>query len=129
MIAAVVTFLVMVAALYERVESELAGEKRANRIICIPDNAAVEFYPCFGKSRLSSRSDSAANEDFNAVLFQKSRKSTVSASVCGNDNHSLDFSVLGVVELEVLRVTEMPEYLSVIVCYRNFHNSSFLVHG
>ena len=85
-------------------------------------NPAVKPNPCFGQRSLSAHADAAANQRIRLRGFQKAGQRTVAAAVGGNDLFRDDPAALHVIELELFRVAEMLEDLSVFISYRNSHS-------
>ena len=85
-------------------------------------HATVELYPGLGQGGLRTHADPAADQGVGLRGFQETGQRAVAAAVGGYDLLRYDFAVLHVVELELLRVAEMLEDLSVFISYRNSHS-------
>lgn len=83
--------------------------------------AAVEFDARFGQRILSAHADAAAEQGVHLRDFQEACQCAVPAAVSGHNLFLDDFTVLHIIELELLRVTEVLENLSVFISYRNSH--------
>ena len=91
---------------------ERSGEKRLDRLIGISFDARRKTNSRLGQCHLRSRADSSANQEFDVPLAQKSGKSAVTAAVRRFDLLVLDGSVLGVVERDFRRMSEMLKDVS-----------------
>ena len=91
-------------------------------------NAAVEPDPRLGQCVLRTHADAAANQRVHLRGFQETGQRPVSAAVSGHDLLRDDLSIFHVIELELLRVAEMLEDLSVFVSYRNSHRIQSFLH-
>ena len=80
---------------------------------------AVELDARLGQRSLRAHANAAADQRVHLCGFQKSGQCTVAAAVGGYDLLRDNFPVLHVIELELLRVAEMLEDLSVFVSYCN----------
>lgn len=108
--------------------AELAEKQRVHRRIRVSADAAVELYARLCKHRLSAAADAAADKSVNAVECQKARQRTVTAAVCADNSLADDFSVLNIIELELLRVAEVLKNLTVFIGNCDFHDRfSFIV--
>ena len=88
---------------------------------------AVELDARLGQRSLCAHANAAADQRVHLCGFQKSGQCAVAAAVGGYDLLRDDFPVLHVIELELLRVAEMLEDLSVFISYCDSHIScSFL---
>ena len=91
-------------------------------------DTAVELDARLGQRSLRAHANAAADQRVHLCGFQKSGQCTVAAAVGGYDLLRDDFPVLHVIELELLRVAEMLEDLSVFVSYCNSHSIRSFLH-
>lgn len=103
------------------IEEQFACEKGVYSRITASLNAAVQRYSRITKGVLRTAADTAADNCVNAVCKKKSRERSVTVSERELYLARNDGAVFDCVYLEFFCVTEMTEYLSVIVCYRNLH--------
>ena len=93
-------------------------------------NPAVELDPRLSQRILCPHADAAADQCVRLRCFQEAGQCAVPAAVGWHDLLRDNYTVLHIVELELLRVTEMLEDLSVFVSYCDSHCiSSFLNDG
>ena len=91
-------------------------------------NAAVEPDPRLGQRSLCAHADAAADQRIRLRSFQKAGQRPMAAAAGGDDLLCDDLTVLYVIELELLRVSEMLEDLSVFVSDCDSHGiRSFLI--
>ena len=69
---AVVTFLVMMIALYVGLINQLSFDKGFYGVVAVALCAGIKIYACFRKRDSCSASDASANKGAHAVAFQKS---------------------------------------------------------
>lgn len=115
-----VMFSVMVAA-HIRIVIKIPFQKRVHRRVRIAGYAAVKPDSRCRKRVLRACADAAADQGVHLIFFQKSCQRPVSVSVCIHNCGRHYFPVLHVIDLELLRMTEMLKNLSVFVSYTNFH--------
>ena len=72
---------------------------------------------------LRSAADTSADKNVCAVFFEKACQCSVSAFGSRHDFRTRYLAVSDIIELKKPGVTKMLEYLSVIKCYRNSHNT------
>ena len=115
--------VVVMAAHYKRIIAETAVEKGIHSIVRIAVSAAVKLYSRSCQGILRSAADTSADKNICAVFFEESRQCAVSAFGSRHDFRTRYLAVSDIIELKKLSVTKMLEYLSVIKCYRNSHNT------
>lgn len=122
----------VVAAADLRVIVQVSCQIRLDCFIGISRCASIELYARFPKGCLSSTADPAADQHICTCLRKESTKSSVALAVRIDDLAVDDFAILHIVELELLCVAKVLEYLSVIVCNCDPHLiirlSSYLLH-
>ena len=101
---------------------EPAFGQRLDRRVRGAVHAAVELDPGLSQRILCAHANAAADQRVRLRGFQKTGQRAVSAAVCGYNLLRDDLTALHVVELELLRVAEMLEDLSVFVSYCNSHS-------
>ena len=101
---------------------EPAFGQRPGRRVRGTAHAAVELDPGLGQRALRAHADPAADQRVRLRGLQKAGQRAVTAAAGGHDLFRDDPAVLRVVELELLRVAEMLEDLSVFVSYCNSHS-------
>ena len=116
--------MVVVVALHVGIVEEIALDQCLHRRIGIAADTAKEADACRCKRHLCAAADTAADQNVGAQALEDGGESAVSLSVGINDRGGDDRAVCYVVDLELLRVTEVLENLSVFVCYCNFHFES-----
>ena len=110
-----------------RIVIEVSSDQGFYRLVGRTFRSAKEPYAGFEQRSLSSSSYAAADKDVNVFAFKKIRQSSVAAAVCINDLFVYYAAVLDFIYLELFSMSEVLEYLSVLICYRySFHVFSFL---
>jgi len=113
--------MIVMAAHNVGIEAESSCKISVDSHVSTAVYAAEKLNSCLSKSSLGTASDTAADENINAVHCQEACKSAVTASEGGDDFFSDDFIVGNVVNLELFSVTEMLKNLSVFIGNRNTH--------
>ena len=98
------------------------------RCVSRPLHTRVKFDPGIRESVLCAHADSAADQRVNLCRLQKSGKRTVTAAVCIHNLLVYNFSILNIIELELLSMSEMLEDFSVFISYCDFHSVKLLSH-
>ena len=120
-----VRMLVVIAACL-RIIDQLSLGQGFCRFIRGARHAAVERDACLGKSCLCAHADATADQRVCLGSLQKACQRAVPGAVGGNDLRGYDLPVRDVIELELLRVSEMLEDLTVFVSdCDSFHDDSF----
>ena len=110
-----------------RIVIEVPSDQGFYRLVGRTFRPSEEPYAGFEQRSLSSSAYSAADKDINVFVFQKIRQSSVAAAVCIDDLFVYYTAVLYFVYLELFSMSEVLEYLSVLISYRYFFMSfSFL---
>jgi len=125
--AAAVLFLVMAArdVGLERLRVPGPG-KICHSLISAAADAAEQLNARLAERRPGAAADPAADQDFHAVLFQKTSQCAMAAA-CGRHRLRLFYgSVFHFVNLKLFRVAEMLKNLSVLIGYCNSHRAYFL---
>ena len=120
-------FVVVVIASNLGIEVQLIRKQCVNRIVARTADTAVKLDACLRKSHLCATADTSADENVSADDCQKSRKCSVSLSVGIDYFKGYDRIILNLINLELLRVTEMLKDLSVFVSNCYFHAFIFLI--
>lgn len=123
--AAAVLFLVM-AARDVGLEAEGARQEISHSLISAAADAAEQLNARLAERRPGTAADPAADQDFHAVLFQKTSQCAMTAAC---SRHRLRFfygSVFHFVNLKLFRVAEMLKNLSILIGYCNSHRAYFL---
>ena len=123
MVMTAVTFMVifMAVAVCFRTEFKLSFSKSLGCSISRTCNACTESDSCFGKCHLGTHSDSPADKDIGLGFIEETCQSTMTRTIGINDLLADDFTILDIVELELLSVSEMLEDFSVLVSYCDSH--------
>ena len=101
--------------------SERAAEKGVYAFVRIALHTRINFDTCLRERRDRSAADPAAEQNFRAALFQKSRKRAVSRTV-GRDHFACnDFAVFDFIKFEIFGMSEMLIHFPVFVCYGDLH--------
>src|SRR5699024_9531687 len=121
--AAVVTLAVVVvmAAHHVGIIGQPAGDQVLHRLIRVSGAAAVEDHPGLRQGGPGPAANAAADQGVDVHLGQKVRQSPVAGAIGGHYRAADHLPVLHVVDLELLRVTEMLIDLTVFVSYRDPH--------
>ena len=128
--AGMLTFAVLVivvVALDVRIIAEIVRKIRLDRCIARTADTAVELDARLRKSHLCATADTSADENVSADDRQKSRKCSVSLTVGVDYFRGYDRIILNLINLELLRVTEMLKDLSVFVSNCYFHAFILLI--
>ena len=121
MTAVTVMVIFMAVAVCIGTELELSFSKSLGCSIRRTGNSCTECDSCFGKCHLGTHSDSAADKDIGLGFIEETCQSTVTISIDINDLLADDLTVLDIVDLELLSVSEMLEDFSVLVGYCDSH--------
>ena len=89
---------------------------------------AVKLDARFSKCILCAHADAAADQRIHLRCFQETGQRAVTAAVGGHDLLRDDFTILHVIELELLRMTKMLKNLSVFVSYCDSHRIRSFLH-
>ena len=114
--------MVMMIAVHVRVISQVTLQKSLDSVICISGNASVKSDTCFSQSILCSAAYAATDKHIYLVVCQKSRKGSMTASICIYNMFCGYLAVLGIVYLKLLRMAEVLKNLSVFVSHCYSHN-------
>ena len=113
--------VLVVIAVNVGVEGKSAGEKRLHRFVGTARNAAVELDSCLRECVLRAASDAAADELFGTQTVQEASQCAVTAAQYRNHFGADHLSIFHFRHEELPAVSEMSEYLSIFIRYRNFH--------
>ena len=111
----------MMAAAYFRIIIQVSAYETAYRFICIPAYAAEQLNSGGCKCCLGSAADTAANQGIHAPLHQEASQRAVAAAVGVHHFLPDDLAVRHFIELELLRVAEVLENLTVFIGNCDFH--------
>lgn len=126
--AAIAAVVLMVVAAGIRIIIQRSGSKRLCRFISRSLYAGIKLDPGICQSHLCAHADAAANQSINFGGIQKSCQCAIAAAVGVNNLFSCDFSVLNVIQLELLGMSEMLENLSVFISDGDSHCVDFFLH-
>ena len=123
MVAAVMAraVVVMVVACRVGVVCQRTLRQRLCRCVRAAGNARIEPNPSLGQRLLGTHADAAADQRVHLSRLQKARQRAVAAAVGADDLLADDHAVFHIVELELLRVSEVLKDLSVFIGYRDSH--------
>ena len=119
--------MVVMVALYIRVVAQGSGHQFFHRLVRVARNASVELDSGLCEGVLLSASDSSADKRVDALRLQKSCQRSVAASLCSDYLCLSNLSVLYLVYLKLLGMTEMLKDLTVFVSYCYFHDLLILL--
>ena len=111
----------VMAALHIRIIRQFTSQKRLHRLVCIPGHSAVKLNSAFRQSISGSASDAAADQRVHLKVRQKSGQGSLAASVGIAYLLIQDLLLIRIVNLKLLRVSEMLEHLSLLIRYCNSH--------
>lgn len=111
----------VMAALHIRIIRQFTSQKRLHRLVCIPGHSAVKLNSAFRQSISGSASDAAADQRVHLKVRQKSGQGSMAASVGIHYLLIQDLLLIRIVNLKLLRVSEMLEHLSLLIRYCNSH--------
>lgn len=120
-VAALSVVMVMVVASCIRIVFKRACGKSLCSLVGAALHSSVNPDSGLGQRNLRTHSYSAADEGIDPGFLKKACQSAVSVSVSIENLLSDDLSVLRFVQLELLRMSEMLENLTVEVCCRDNH--------
>ena len=109
----------VMAALHIRIIRQFTSQKRLHRLVCIPGHSAVKLNSTFRQSISGSASDAAADQRVHLKVSQKSGQGSMAASVGIHNLLIQDLLLIRIVNLKLLRVSEMLEHLSLLIRYCN----------
>ena len=105
---------------------QFSGKERSNSFVCIAFCSCAHLDACLSEGILGTLAHSSADESINVCFLEKPRKSLMSYAVGAHNFRVDNSSAFNVVDLEFFCSAEMLEYISVVICYRYFHNYSCL---
>ena len=111
----------VMAALHIRIIRQFTSQKRLHRLVCIPGHSAIKLNSTFRQSISGSASDAAADQRVHLKVRQKSGQGSMAASVGIHYLLIQDLLLIRIVNLKLLRVSEMLEHLSLLIRYCNSH--------
>jgi hypothetical protein len=114
-------FVVVVVTFCIGVIVELTAHIGNNSLICTTLHTAEEFNTCLSQSILCSAADTATDKHINAMLFKKTRKSSVTTAVGINYFEGHNSVILNVINFEFFCVAKMLIHLTVFIGYCNCH--------
>ena len=118
--------IMMMTALRVGIVVQASGQKRRHRFIRISLHAGIQTDPRVVQRHPRAHSDPAADQRLHAVRLQEARQRSVSATLCADHRFLRHLSILCLIQLEALTMSEMLKNLSVFIGYRNFHLSVIL---
>ena len=125
LMAAAVSFLMLMVsvmtALYIRIVGKSSCCQSFYRIIRASGDAAVKLNSGFCQRILSSCSDSAADQRVYLQIRKKACQSAMPASICIYNLLFCNFPIFHIIDLELLRMSEVLEYFSVFIGYCYSH--------
>ena len=125
--AAVTLLVVVVGAAGVGVKDQRAGKISRRSAVGVAGNAAAQPDAGLCQRHLCPAANAAAQQHIYAVAHQKAHQCTVPLPVGGDHLGTGDAALLGGVQLELRRVAEVLEHLTVFVGNCDLHNkSSFL---
>jgi len=119
--ATVVTTLVVVLAHGVGIVLEIPGCQSRCRSVGFSHHTGVEQNARLIQSRPGTAADAAADQGIDLHLGQEARQGPMAAAVGGHHYSVDDLTVLHIVNLELLRMAKVLEYLTVLVSHRNTH--------
>ena len=119
--------MVVVVALDIRIIAEIVRKIRLDRCIARTADTAVKLNACTCKCYLSTTADTSADENVSTDDRQKSHKCSVSLTIGVDYFRGYDRIILNLINLKLLRVTEMLKDLSVFVSNCYFHAFILLI--
>jgi hypothetical protein len=91
-------------------------------------NTGIEFYTRIGQRHLRAHADATADQRVNFLCLKESGQRAVSASIGVYYLFSRDPAILRVIQLELLRMSEMMENLSIFVGDCDSHTCTSFLH-
>ena len=119
--AVMISVTLMATALNVCVIYQTIAEQRLAGCVRIPGNSSEESDARIRQRHLGSAADASADKRIDSHTFQEAGQCAVAAAGGVLHSASCDFSILNIVHLEILTMSEMLKYLSVFVSYRYFH--------
>ena len=96
--------------------------------ISVAGNTAKQLNTTFGKCHLGTAPDTAADQNIRIQRMEKFGKRTVSLTVCVDDTTLHYLTVLNIVNLKLLGMSEMLINVAIFVCYCNSHDIFSFIH-
>lgn len=110
-------------------EIQPACQQRGNGIIRRTLHTGIQFDARLGQGGLSAAANAAADQRIHLMLHQETSQRTVSAAI-GAQHHAGGYrAIFHHVQLELGRVPEVLEYLSVFIGHCNTHFNFSLFNG
>ena len=114
-------FSFVVAACDVRIILKLILQQGLHRLVCVSGSAGIEPDAGVCQSRPGAAADAAANQRVRPMIFQKASQRAVTAANRADDLRGLNLTVFYRIEFKIFTVAKVLEYLSVFICYCNFH--------
>lgn len=114
--------VIVVVTMHIRIERKRACNKRVYRFIRITADTAVKLNSRLCESHLRTAADTAANKSVRFECREHAGKRAVTGAVCINYFCFYNVTVLHIVHLKLLRVSEMLKNSSVFIRHCNSHN-------
>ena len=125
--AAVTLFVVVMGAAGVGVKDQRAGKISRRSAVGIAGDATAQTDTGLCQRHLCTAANAAAQQHIHAVAHQKAHQCTVALPVGGDHLGAGNVALLGGVKLELCRVAEVLEHLTVFIRDRDLHTkNSFL---
>ena len=112
---------VVMVTVYIGIIIQTAGDIGTDGIIGRSGHTAEQLYPGLIQGHLCTAPDAAADQYFYIRVGQILCKGAVPLTVCTDHLFICYLSVFDIIDLELFRVSEMLEHISVIICYGYSH--------
>ena len=126
--AAIAVMVFMMIAAGIRIILQVALRESFRRRVRRPLHAGIEFYTRIGQRHLCAHADTAADQCVNLRCLKESGQRAMSASIGVYYLFSRDPAILRVIQLELLRMSEMMENLSIFVGDCDSHTCTSFLH-
>ena len=114
--------MVVMIALYIWIISEVSRQEIFYSLIRLSRDSSVELDSGFFKGALCSCSYSAADQSIHSLCLKEPCQRSVTVSVCSQYLRFTDLSIVYLVYLKLLGMSEMLKYLSILISYCYLHD-------
>lgn len=121
-----VASMIVMVTMNIRLKNKLSLKQRLHCLICTAGHTAVKTDLRFCQCILSPGSNASADQCIHFIFREHPCKSAVAAAACIYHLRPGYLPVFNIINLKLLRMPEMLEYISVLISYCNLHNAVVL---
>lgn len=120
--------MIVMIALYIGIIMKVVGKVCVNCRISVAGNTAKQLNTTFGKCNLCTASDAAADQDIRMQRAENIGKRAVPLTVGVDEAAIHHLTVLNIVNLKLLGMSEILINVAIFVCYCNSHDIFSFIH-